>query len=423
VKRLVSLDILRGFSIMSVTFFHAFLFNVDVPSGFSYPSTLYQVILYFLTWAGFFGIISGTANTIASYGRFRKGSFTAKGMLLNFMATGGVVILSNYIYMLVFAPGYINPDKVTISILPAFIRTGQYYPPDPARVLFTTALLMVGAGVFFTGLVLYPLCRKDGYKKTVRNCIVLGIVATSVILIYPVLDAITASYFAEPLTLANFVPRLFLSWIVGDMDPLFPYLGFVLYGAIFGILIVEGFSRRIILTYGYGLGAIFTMIGMSYIANYGFSVGAYQTPPIGPLMSILGPMLLSFTFSLEAIDFNKGSTRIWWIRHSVGSRSFGILTLTIFLLEGSFSQLVSSIIGLFYPTWRSNVAFVFLIFSTLIVVLWGIILRYWGRIHFKGSFEWFITLAVAKFTGKKSTRLDADHILRGYEEYVETKSR
>jgi len=270
-------------------------------------------------------------------------------------------------------------------------------------------------------LILYPLCRKDGYEKTVRNCIVLGILATAIIFIYPVLDTITASYFAEPLDLANFLPRLFLSWIVGDMNPMFPYLGFMLYGAIFGILIVEGFSHRIILTYGYVLGAIFTVIGMNHIATYGFSVGAYQTPPIGSLTSTLGPMLLLLTFCLQTIDFRKDSTKIWWIRHSVGSRSFGILTLTMFLLEGSFSQSVGFIVGLFYPTWRNDVGFVFLIFSVLTVILWRIILKYWARIHFKGSFEWFITLAVANFTGKKSSRLDADHILHGYEEYVETK--
>ena len=421
-KRLVSLDILRGLSIVGVIFFHAFIFNVDMPPGFIDPSGISQVILYFLTWAGFFGMISATANTIALYGRFRKGSFTAKRMLLNFITTGLVVILINYIYMLVFAPGYIDPNYVAISILPAFIRTGLYYPPDPARILFATALLMVGTGILFTGLILYPLCRKDGYKKITRNCIVLGIIATAIIFVYPVLDTITAEYFTQPLTFANFVPRLFLSWIVGDMNPMFPYLGFMLYGAIFGILIVEGVRHRTILTYGYALGVTLTLIGMSYIATYGFDVGAYQTPPIGPLISILGPMLLSLTFCLHAMDFRKDSTRIWWIKHSVGSRSFGILTLTAFLLEGSFSQILGLIVGLFYPAWWSNVAFVFLIFSALILVLWRIILRYWAKIHFKGSFEWFIISAVAKFTGKKSTRLDVDHILHGYEEYVETKS-
>lgn len=371
---------------------------------------------------GFFGMISGTANTIALYGRFRKGSLTAKRMLLNFVTTGVVVILINYVYMLAFAPGYIAPEYVAISILPAFIRTGQYYPPGPARILFATALLMVGTGTLFTGLILYPLCRKDGYRKIVRNCIVLGIIATAIIFIYPVLDTITTPYFAQPLTLANFAPRLFLSWIVGDMDPMFPYLGFTLYGAIFGILIVEGVPQRTILAYGYGLGAIFTVLAINHIATYGFEVGSYQTPPIGPLISVLGPMLLLLTFCFQTMDFTKDSTKLWSIKHSVGSRSFGILTLTIFLLEGSFSQLVGLITGTFYPTWRNDVGFVFLIFSASILILWRIILKCWANIHFKGSFEWFIILAVAKFTRKKSTRLDADHILHGYQEYVETKS-
>ena len=190
-KRLVSIDILRGLSIAAVIFFHAFIFNVDMPPGFIDPSAISQVILYFLTWAGFFGMISATANTIALYGRLRRGTYTAKRMLLNFTTTGTVVILVNYIYMLVFSPGYIAPDFVAISILPAFIRTGQYYPPDPARMLFATALLMVGTGTLFTGLILHPLCRKGGYKKIVRNCIVLGIIATAIVFVYPVLDAIT----------------------------------------------------------------------------------------------------------------------------------------------------------------------------------------------------------------------------------------
>ncbi len=250
----------------------------------------------------------------------------------------------------------------------------------------------------------------------------LGIIATAIVFAYPALDAITASYLAQPLTHGNLVPRFFLSWVVGDMAPMFPYLGFTLYGAIFGILLVERFRHRTILIYGYGLGAIFTVAGMNHIATYGFSVGAYQTPPIGSLISILGPMLLLLTFCLHTIDFKTDSTKIWWIRHSVGSRSFGILALTTFLLEGSFSQLIGLIVGSFYPTWRSNVAFVFLVFSALVLILWRIVLRYWARIHFKGSFEWFVVSAVRRFAGKKSTRLDADRILHGYEEYVETTS-
>ena len=81
-KRLVSLDWMRGSAIASVVFFHALVFNMTPTTGSEdQGSALYMVILYFITWAGFFGMISGVGNSISMYGKLVRGKVRRAAVL------------------------------------------------------------------------------------------------------------------------------------------------------------------------------------------------------------------------------------------------------------------------------------------------------------------------------------------------------
>ncbi len=62
-KRLVSLDWMRGSALASVVFFHALVFDMTPTTGSEdQDSAAYMVILYLIAWAGFFGMIPGWAT-------------------------------------------------------------------------------------------------------------------------------------------------------------------------------------------------------------------------------------------------------------------------------------------------------------------------------------------------------------------------
>ncbi|HMF34356.1 MAG TPA: heparan-alpha-glucosaminide N-acetyltransferase domain-containing protein [Candidatus Lokiarchaeia archaeon] len=417
-KRLVSLDILRGLAIIGVIFTHASIFNSDVPASSSQPSLLGNIILYFLTWAGIFAIISGIGNTIAMYSRVREGTWTPKQVLTNSLIGGMITLLVNYLYLGLFSPGFLPPTLPTESFLSAFIRRGIVLIPNPAQLLFATALMMIAWGTIFSGICVYFITKKFSGKVSNRAYIVLGIVAIVCILIYTPLQTVLRPLMVSPLTWLNFGGALVASWIVGPMDPMLPYVGFAIFGVIFGLLLVDDAERRRILFFGYGAGIIITIIGFTWVAFVGVIIYDYDTPPLATLISILGPMLLLVTASIHVIDLRGDVVKQGWLKHSTTVRAFGLISLTGFLLEGPFAALVRQIVNLFLSGFTYNASFS-LFFSPLLLILWWIIVRRWAKVHFKYSFEYFIIHLTGKLTGKKTDRLNVDYILRSDSAYLE----
>jgi hypothetical protein len=279
---------------------------------------------------------------------------------------------------------------------------------------------MIGWGTIFTGLILYILTINDGIQKIGRNCLVIGIAGTIIIFIQPLIKSDINAILAQPLTWANFPLHLLLHWIAGPMDPIVPYVGFTFYGIIFGIIYVEGLSKKTFLTYGYGLGMFYTILGFTMqTLTGGFTINAYDTPPFWPLIAILGPMLLATTFIVHIMDMRSEEAKLKAIKRTIGMRTFGLVSLTAFLLEGSLSQIVHALINVFYPNSGANTIFIVLIFSPFMVILWLLILKLWSRIDFKGSFEWFILWIVSKITGKTSEKLNVDRLLRNPHAYID----
>ncbi len=359
------------------------------------------------------------ANTIASYGRFREGKLSPRKVLANSVIAGGIVVALNYIYMGFFTPGLITPELTSIGLLPGLIRTGQMILGTPERMLFCTALMMIGWSVLFSGVFLYLLMRKGGVDKPRRNFLVLGICATTCVVIYPVLQDLLRPFMTNPLTPENFLGALIISWLVGPSFPIFPYLGFALFGVIFGLLVVDKATKRTLLVYGYGIGAIFTVIGFICIALVGFTANAFDTPDLQVLLAVLGNVMLALTFIMHVMDFAGDKVKVWWIRHSRRVRSCGLISLSAFFLEASLAVAVRHIFEIFYPAFTYDFLFMFAIFAPIMAIIWIVVVRLWARVHFKASFEWMIDRLMAKFTGKQTDRLNTDYILRSSDAYLD----
>jgi Heparan-alpha-glucosaminide N-acetyltransferase, catalytic len=447
-KRFISIDGIRGFAIILVIFFHALMYNIDLILDDVDTETNFitQLLAYFLYWAPAFTLISGTSNALSIYGRYKRGKLQPKQMLKNLVLSGFIIIGLNYVYMIFFTPGHVEPDFVSIGIFPGFFRYGELYITDLARLTFTTTLIMLGTSNIVLGIVFYILFRKKRILTTgtnsvsisnstddlnnskqeiapnsrpdVYNYIIVGIFAMLILILYPVIKELTLPILTTEVTPTNFVLITLISWIAGNLNPMFPYASFALFGAIFGMMIVDKQSNKYILSYGYLLGGIITIIGLILYSFYGFVSVPYNTPPLPSMILIMGPIVLIFTMVLHRDDFSGEKNIRKAFKRTQFSRRLGMISLTIFMWESSLSYLVGALIGVIYPTWRANYAFMFFIFSPLMVLIWFIIVRLWEKREFKGSIEWIMIILFQKVSKKKTIKLDVKNMLYNVDAYL-----
>lgn len=417
-KRLHAVDLLRGLAIVSVVFFHAMIFHSDADGAEAAAASprLMAFILYLVTWAGGFGMLSGLAWSVSLYGRFKAGRLPARDLLRQASLTTAAILGINYLYLAVFSPGFLTPGATSIGLLPAFLRTGEIVWCGGERLLFATALTMVAWGTFFTGLCLRLLVPNGGAERRVRNYVVIGLVATAFLWTYPLVQDLVRPWMASPVTWPSLPGAVLASWLAGPMDPIFPYAGFSLFGALLGMMLVDGVSRSRVLLVGYGTGACYGAVGWVTWRVWGFWNNPWDTPSLVPLLAIVGPMILVLTACLHLMDLSGDRARAWWGRHTRGLRLFGMLSLTCFVLEGPVAAGLRRIVELVRPGFTTDSAFVFLVFAPLVTALWAVALRVWARWDFVGSFEWMLVEGMARWTGRRSRRLEAGRILDGGDE-------
>jgi hypothetical protein len=433
-KRFISLDILRGNAIIIVIFMHALLYNSSLVLGELDPEAniVTQIISYFLYWAPAFAMISGTANTISIYGRFRAKKMSAKKMLNNLLLTGFEILIMNYIYMLFFTPGHVEPGLTSIGILPGLVRYGVIFISSLERLIFSTTLVMLGTSTITLGIVLYLIFRKEpvnspttegiienNVKVNNRNYIIMGLIATGILVLYPLVEFIATPILSLEVNPLNFLFISIISWIAGDLNPMFPYASFALFGGLIGMMVIDNQPRKKILKFGFGAGGIITIIGLIFYSFLGFNPVPYQTPPLHSMILLLGPILFLFTLLFYRNDLRGDKAKMKAFKHSRFSRRCSMISLSIFMLESTISYGIGHIIDFIYPAWRSDAIVLIFIFAPLMLVIWFVILRLWGRVQFKGSFEWLFLQIAAKLTKKESIRLDEKLILFNPEIYIE----
>lgn len=178
-------------------------------------------------------------------------------------------------------------------------------------------------------------------------------------------------------------------------------------------MFVEEIEKRHILKYGIGLGAIYTALGIILVLLFGYEVVGFDTPFLPALLLMLGPMFLVMIFVMYWIDLRGDEKKVAWVKRSKSIRRFGSVGLTIFILEGSMVQLLR-IPFLLIPGFDTAYIFIFFVFTTVNVIIWAIILKYWEKIDYKYSFEWFMIKLRQKITKKESDRLSAAKNLDSY---------
>ncbi|MHA1817240.1 MAG: hypothetical protein ACTSX1_14665 [Candidatus Heimdallarchaeaceae archaeon] len=447
-KRIATLDFLRGVAIFAVVFIHSFqyLYNytwiIEDPSlilEFPLPFLIIGGILgYFGLWVAFFILISGTVNayimTLKAVSLKRKHVILTKQLV-----TGIFILILGYIKEAFLYWGYIGHS----------IRSGDWtnFYPLWSSLFEMKPLQIIGWAMIVNGLIHYLLMLKDGHSKYIRNMIIYGLSIVFVLVLTPFLQIGAQNIYSQWDSLnwnnlspyiehwsrdgwpnhhiatanASF-PVLLLTIITGENQPLFPFIATSFAGSMIGISLAKPNQRKLFTLWG-GLAGLTCIITGILLGVFGVPFTFVSTPPAIPTYLVhLGGQTIVLMIFLGLVEF-RGRGKIFANRKIVKFfRLWSMVSLTVFLADLYFyvprfflSLILNNFIeynvmedGIFTGVeglpWVFLVSFVVLLFYELLV--WG-----WSKLNFIGTAEWLLIQMQGKLTGQKSQRLEVDSMM------------
>jgi hypothetical protein len=446
-KRLLFLDLMRGFFITYLIFIHGIaqlvlheVTNVEggLPEWATYVISPFIVVA---TWAPLFAMVSGVANTYSLQVQFLKNMKEAanisdvrlwdllRGQLWNsfFVYILSLINMGFFHYPIGIGGGALRYSTITGSIdkwvvgTPLVISWG-----DPLLLFFSDALALIALSGFITCFTSWIIWRKGGVLKVNRNFVILSAIGVLWVVVSPFLHDWLYPIFMDSLNAGNYLPAILLKSVIGPSESTFPNVAFAIFGQIFGIALAMQLPKKKVLGYGYVMGGIFTSI-----AIYVFLINPapnLDTSAIGSPLAYqnqllnLGLILILATFLIGFLEYKPPEKRIKLAKLTRASRRFGLIALTVFILEGLVSILWKKIYMTMLPFIdfsTINIGWT-LLYLVVLLLFWYFVVRVWARFNFKFSFEWILVQVVGRLRGRMSNRLNVKEVLDNIEAVGET---
>lgn len=448
VKRIASIDFLRGIAIIMMIFIHSLYRLYDYQWIVDNPEALLKIpipllalaaiLSYFGMWVFFFVVLSGIVNAYSMTKKIANIQ-NQKVLLYKQIITGFIIILFGKI-----KEGFIG----YWGYLGQALRSGDWTNIYPIQNMFfeMKALDIIGWCYIITGTIHYLLLRKEGYKKYRRNLFIYILLIFAVVIATPFISSyakslnwVVPSKDSLPWTDENLEftgwPSVhvatanpsFKTWLlvllVGANDPLFPYLAASFTGTIIGMTLAQKQIPKHFIRYGFLAALTSFVVGIILIVFHvatNFPASVYNKPPDIPVFLLhLGGQIAVIILFLNLVEF-KNRGQIFANRAIVRFiRRWSLVSLTIFVLDiyELFAKwFLSAIISIFYPldltkhgTFQGISGLLpSMIFSLLVVLMYDLLIRIWALVDFTGSFEWLIVQTQALFTKQRSSKLKMD---------------
>ncbi len=463
-KRFVTLDILRGASILCMLFLHlvtdlydmSWIGEAAMDSHPLFDVILLIVAVFFGSWAGLFLMVSATSNTVSMQGNLEKGS-TVKSVVVKQVVGGLILLLFAFL-----AEG-------TLQYYALFRAARDFFevgtPIDFTMMIWRGFMMetiqTIAWCMIINGVVHGLLCINKGHLKAKRNLIIYGIlVIVVVIATQPIWDfckVVAASngwgiypygevgdrFVDSPSVNAGFleyVIKFFLLPLGGRPEPVFPFLAVSFLGSMIGIAITRKDVSRDWPRWGNLIG-VFIMVAGVVVFVVGGLVGTWDLE--GDLMTVLLP-ISPMNFSMFT-DIFGGFSYGWlpWILIITGGqvsmmcicfrliehrgnskviaektkfiRKFGQIPFTFYTFHRTFAMVPLALISLItIPLTGHNVMIdakdingwlTLGLIAICLLFMYGIALL-WEKVDYIGSLEWMIGTIGAYLLGtpKKSEK-------------------
>ncbi len=407
-KRLTSLDFIRGILVLGMTTSHVVLLNVDftIPTDISSFSIIQLILgaifLNFTHWRGFFILVSGVVSFYSLFAKLERNK--SRSVIL------GEQILSGLI-MIILGKLYITFFYFW-GIIDEWTRFNGWNWDLWTMFYFVDTIEILGWITIFAGIVFYLVTYGDWSKRWILNSIIAIAISSIIFFVNPYLRISITQLAGLDLALSsNFevfgygfdkgiwekIVRVFLNALVGRQSPLFPMFGVYFMGVAIAIILKSPDPTRKRLRMLY-----IPCILMVFISGYEvlFIIGIEN---IDPFFNVFPRWYSFFSVGTQAIiviifliyfEFNPRINQKRWLKGTKYIRRFGIFALTVYwfqLLE-AIPRILFMLILNIDTTFRFNLNLgwsVLLMFITL--AMWSgllyIIDRYLKGV---GTLEWVI---------------------------------
>jgi len=415
-KRLATLDFLRGLAILMVVGFHSIerALPIDFWDNFISIAPKWQYYLFgpfllLMSWRGFFILISAIVYIYTFEAKVRLSD--KPGILLkeNIMK-GTILFLFGCIINIFLAP------DATVG---SFLLTGQWQPEEFIfKLNKSNAIQMIALGLIVFSFIHFLLTRNKGYEKISRNILIYAFLAILIIIFAQILNQILFSNYGitrdeiinmETNSPDQFFTSIFLANIVGNDQPLFPYLSVTFLGCIIGIILSQdGWSNKKKLFKIFLLGTICVIVGLLdwIFITESEPLETFMIAPRWFLILNTGLQLFLIIISLYFFDYSKNTQKkLKRIKNVRFLRRAGLVSLTLFstqFLDFIPRLLLTKITGEDYLSLGNLTTLYqsFLLLGT-VILYWALLLRLWEFGKFYGTFDWFMAHALSLFSKKK----------------------
>jgi uncharacterized membrane protein len=417
-QRYEFLDFVRGIAIILMLFFHSFTYFEGDLNSFADAAADNPIatgIKFFGRFTGAFALISGVSNSIMFKRRVSAG-YSPKKILIGIIIYGSCIFLFDLVAKIFFnraqtggGPFNFEEGPTYYSIVTGLLETNYLIYPSVMTVLFTAGpLTMIAQATITTGIVMYLLLRKNSERNVYQMIMILGVIGTTLILMSPLIVGWLRPIWIDAILNGQSLKAFLLTFIVGDKHPFFPFSGFALYGAMFGLSLAAGVPRKKVCLIG-ALAAFFYILAgsVAYMVWGEPPVGyVFRSPAFQTILLQMGFMLTIF-LCFYYMQLNRDTSISKKIVQNAIVRRFGVCTLTIYIFESVLGTgLKTLVIDRIFPGWATQMGWI-VIYSIFLIFLWSQILKLWEYNGFKGSFEWFLFLMTARFRPGAGSRFKA----------------
>lgn len=426
-NRLLYVDALRGLFVACVVCVHAIgaiVFGNNAQAVGDVNPYLLIVLAplgILATWAPVFALLSGTANAFSLYTQVERASRAERNAILTAslrgaFANSALLYLLSVMNMLFFHHAMEFNGEFRHTLVTGTLQDGFVHAYSAQLLFYNDTLALIALSGVAVSLALHVLWRDDGFEKGRRNFFVLSGIIAAWLAVSPLLHGALDPLFYAALDDGRYVRALGLKLLVGGNQSPFPNIAFAYLGGVMGIAVAGRVSVKLIKRSGYGVSLVFLKMAATGLVVQGFSMRELteHTFPMKLHLLNLGLMLALCTFLIARVEYATPERRMAFARRTTVLRRFGMVGLSVFLLEGP----TSVVFGKAFATAFGGGVFprnpmLIAVFLGLLVLLWNAVLQQWERHNFQYGFEWALVRIVGRVRGRMSERLNAKPILHG----------
>ncbi len=443
-KRYVSIDILKGFSMFLVLFFHVLTRTLDFSvientlDNFSIVNLPFYFVIVIIGYISEYDIvyicISAFGNIFSVQRQWDRKitpdstPLEMKTLYRKIMKTQ--LIRGGFIAFL----GYFSEWILNGMILDVVIQKPDWATSSIGALFFAQILTVMAINNVILSFIYLTLLRFDKKKHIplVLISLFIGFIAVTpgIIELFKLNPIIWTNLQLgwEDRTIGMNILVFFLSPFIRRFTPIFPNFSASALGAIIAYKFTkEGIAKKFInLLLLTSILLMLAGITFAYFESLGFS--RIQSYNLGPFLQTFAGAILYIMFFIYFFEV-RGTQRT--IKYSKLWRRFGIFTLSIWCLQWLIilpACLVQVIINWITGTWTKFIdsplinnglnVWQFAIALIFITGFYYGILLLWEKIHYIGTFEWMTVKLISRSHQGAKNRLSMDQSLYNVEPYI-----